>query len=54
MIVSEPDLAWHAKFDPEGRIRSWWGSFQQNRAGYLAVEQTYYDLTLYRVVDAGP
>ena len=54
MIVAAPDLAWHAKFDPEGTHPVLVGELPAESSGYLAVDRRYYDLTLYRVVDAGP
>src|SRR5205814_1338555 len=52
VLLSEPDLAWHTGFDPEGRILGWWGQFKATRSEYLVPEATYFDLTLYRVVDS--
>jgi hypothetical protein len=52
VLLSEPDLAWHTNFDPEGRIHGWWSRFKETRDDYLVPEATYYDLTLYRVVGA--
>ena len=51
VLVSAPDLEWHARYDPEGRIQGWWSRFRETHGEYLATEATYYDLTLYRVVN---
>ncbi|MGE3269885.1 MAG: glycosyltransferase family 39 protein [Chloroflexota bacterium] len=49
VLVSAPDLEWHARYDPEGRIAAWWVRFRETQNEYLEPEARYYDLTLYRV-----
>jgi hypothetical protein len=55
VLLGESDLAWHAQFDPDGRVVNWWEHFQALKAGYLVPEATSGDgdLTLYRVTAPG-
>ncbi|MCC7368600.1 MAG: glycosyltransferase family 39 protein [Chloroflexi bacterium] len=51
VLVSAPDIQWHARYDPDGWIQAWYARFQETRLSYLVEEDRYYDLTLYRVRD---
>lgn len=52
VLVSAPDLEWHAGYDNEARIRAWFRRFQETKFGYLVEEARYFDLTLYRMIPA--
>jgi hypothetical protein len=52
ILVSLPDVEWHAQYDPDHRIMDWWSGFERARPGYLITEATYVDLALYRVAPA--
>ena len=51
VLVSPGQLGWLVRFDPEGRIRSWWSAFEAGRSGYLVAEFANDVATVYRVAD---
>lgn len=51
VLVNTRDLAWYMRWDPEHRIEGWLARFEATRSGYLVVEATNEDSTLYRVID---
>ena len=49
VLVSTRDLFWFTPFDPERRLRQWYGRFEAGHAGYLELIATNEDSALYRV-----
>jgi hypothetical protein len=49
VLVSTRDLFWFTPFDPERRLRQWYGRFESGHAGYLELIASNEDSALYRV-----
>jgi hypothetical protein len=51
VLVNQRDIDWYINWDPENRLGGWMERFNALRDGYLTVEATNEDSTLYRVID---
>jgi dolichyl-phosphate-mannose-protein mannosyltransferase len=51
VLVSQGQLGWLVRFDPEERIRRWWTAFEAGRSGYLVSEFSNEVAAVYRVAD---
>ena len=52
VLVSQIELAWATRFDPDQRVLRRWASFEANRTGYLTTEYVDNLTSVYRLADA--
>jgi hypothetical protein len=53
VLVNTRDLGWYTRWDRDHRLERWVNQFDATKAGYLTVEMSSGQSTLYRVTD-GP